>query len=276
MRTPAHTAETKGFIGERYDDDSGLQFTGARYYDPKLAMFIQPDWFEVTQPGVGTNRYSYSFNDPINLSDPNGNCVNTQCGDSGPPDDGLRDEDQIEEYYSLANRAARNGIDVTTEYDPSDVLNVVGDLSGVNGTIDAANAAMAGDVSGVATGALEIALGKVKVFKGLVKKFIGDEWGSVPGPNSTKGQGISTKAPDDGTIYVDSKGNAIPTPKGGRITGSPDGKFIQARDATGAPTGVRIDGAHSPRTHSDPRALGPHGHVPGLTNPDGTPWLPIR
>ncbi len=36
-------------------------------------MFIQPDWFEVTKPGVGTNRYAYSFNDPVNLSDPGGN-----------------------------------------------------------------------------------------------------------------------------------------------------------------------------------------------------------
>ena len=27
----------------------------------------------MTEPGVGTNRYSYSFNDPVNLSDPNGN-----------------------------------------------------------------------------------------------------------------------------------------------------------------------------------------------------------
>lgn len=37
------------------------------------AMFIQPDWFDPTQQGVGTNRYSYSFNDPINRLDPNGN-----------------------------------------------------------------------------------------------------------------------------------------------------------------------------------------------------------
>ena len=67
------TVETKGFLGERYDEDSGLQYLNARYYDPELALFIQPDWFEVTEAGVGTNRYSYSFNDPVNKLDPNGN-----------------------------------------------------------------------------------------------------------------------------------------------------------------------------------------------------------
>ena len=66
------TTETKGFIGERYDADAGLQYLNARYYDPELALFIQPDWFPVTAPGVGTNRYSYSFNDPVNLRDPGG------------------------------------------------------------------------------------------------------------------------------------------------------------------------------------------------------------
>lgn len=40
---------------------------------PSQAMFIQPDWLDPTQQGVGTNRYSYSFNDPINNHDPNGN-----------------------------------------------------------------------------------------------------------------------------------------------------------------------------------------------------------
>jgi len=37
------------------------------------AMWIQPDWFEVTEPGVGTNRYAYSGNDPVNRLDPGGN-----------------------------------------------------------------------------------------------------------------------------------------------------------------------------------------------------------
>ena len=65
--------ETKGWIGERYDEDAGLQYLNARYYDPKLGLFLQPDWFEVAKPGVGTNRYSYSVNDPVNKLDPNGN-----------------------------------------------------------------------------------------------------------------------------------------------------------------------------------------------------------
>ena len=36
-------------------------------------MFLQPDWWEVTWAGVGTNRYSYAGGDPINRLDPNGN-----------------------------------------------------------------------------------------------------------------------------------------------------------------------------------------------------------
>jgi uncharacterized protein RhaS with RHS repeats len=35
--------EDKGWIGERYDADAGLQYLNARYYDPVLGMFIQPD-----------------------------------------------------------------------------------------------------------------------------------------------------------------------------------------------------------------------------------------
>jgi hypothetical protein len=36
------------------------------------ARFISPDTMDPIIPGVGTNRYAYSDNDPINKSDPNG------------------------------------------------------------------------------------------------------------------------------------------------------------------------------------------------------------
>ena len=96
---------------------------------------------------------------------------------------------------------------------------------------------------------------------------------ALPAPRA---RGNPNPIGERGTFYVDPKGNVIPTPPGGRITGSPDGRFIQARDAAGKPTGVRIDGPHRPATHPDPRAQQPHGHVPGVTNPDGTPWLPVK
>jgi RHS repeat-associated protein len=63
--------ETKAWIGERYDADAGLQYLNARYYDPELSIFLQPDWFEVTE--AGANRYSYCGGDPINCSDSTGN-----------------------------------------------------------------------------------------------------------------------------------------------------------------------------------------------------------
>jgi RHS repeat-associated protein len=71
------TEERRGWIGERLDDGSGggpgLQFLNARYYDPEIGLFLSPDWFDVTEPGVGTNRYAYAGGNPVNAADPSGN-----------------------------------------------------------------------------------------------------------------------------------------------------------------------------------------------------------
>jgi hypothetical protein len=73
-------------------------------------------------------------------------------------------------------------------------------------------------------------------------------------------------------MVVDPKGNIIPVLKNQRLTGSPDGKWIQVRDLQGKPTGLRP----SPFSHKDLKALQPHAHVPNTINLDGTPWLPIN
>jgi RHS repeat-associated protein len=95
--------EDKGFIGERYDADAGLQYLNARYYDPKLGLFLQPDWWEVSEPGVGTNRYSYSFNDPVNLSDPGGNKLKQPEDEERDKDEDITDDESYEVAQTTSN-----------------------------------------------------------------------------------------------------------------------------------------------------------------------------
>jgi uncharacterized protein RhaS with RHS repeats len=47
-------------------------YLNARYMDPVLGRFISPDDWDTTLPGVGTNRYAYAANDPVNKADPGG------------------------------------------------------------------------------------------------------------------------------------------------------------------------------------------------------------
>ncbi|MBI4924144.1 MAG: hypothetical protein HY834_20605 [Devosia nanyangense] len=74
---PLTPVETKSWIGERTDPETGLTYLHARYYDAVLGRFLQPDWWDASEPGVGTNRYAYAGNDPINGSDRNGHNVLT-------------------------------------------------------------------------------------------------------------------------------------------------------------------------------------------------------
>ena len=62
----------KGYINERYDPETGLQYLNARYHDPLLGRFLTPDTWDPDIPGVDINRYAYAGNDPVNMSDANG------------------------------------------------------------------------------------------------------------------------------------------------------------------------------------------------------------
>ena len=107
--------ETKGRTRDRYDADAGLQYLNARYYDPALGMFLQPDWFEVTKPGVGTNRFSYSFNDPVNKFDPGGNQTNDET--MGDEFDSPSCEESGGCDYRLQNWASRIGRNLRAAWD---------------------------------------------------------------------------------------------------------------------------------------------------------------
>ncbi|MVO18120.1 hypothetical protein [Parasedimentitalea huanghaiensis] len=77
------------------------------------AMFIQPDWFEVTEPGVGTNRYSYSQNDPVNFLDPTGNQAGPGIGalyGLAVDEDGNVNMDELEAIHDAFNKGMKEGV----------------------------------------------------------------------------------------------------------------------------------------------------------------------
>jgi RHS repeat-associated protein len=65
---------SKGYVNERYDQETELAYHHARYYGGDGARFLTPDTWDPMTADVDFNRYAYAGNDPINKSDPNGHC----------------------------------------------------------------------------------------------------------------------------------------------------------------------------------------------------------
>ena len=57
------------YTGGYRDTETGLYKLGARYYDPALGRFTQPD------PTGQDPHYTYARNNPVNFVDPNGDCA---------------------------------------------------------------------------------------------------------------------------------------------------------------------------------------------------------
>ena len=64
------------YAGEYYDEETGLYYLRARYYDPTIGRFISKDSYEgdITNP-LTINLYTYCVNNPINKWDPTGHVV---------------------------------------------------------------------------------------------------------------------------------------------------------------------------------------------------------
>ena len=61
------------FTGKEMDDETGLIYYGARYYDPLLARFVSRDpWEGDLKDPQSLNKYSYVQNNPIRFIDPTG------------------------------------------------------------------------------------------------------------------------------------------------------------------------------------------------------------
>ncbi|MBD9597791.1 hypothetical protein IB270_33750 [Ensifer sp. ENS05] len=54
----------KGYIGERFDPETGLQYLNARYYDPKFGRFIPPDDTVGDRERAGVNHCDIGQSNP--------------------------------------------------------------------------------------------------------------------------------------------------------------------------------------------------------------------
>ena len=73
MRGGSQVRPAYRFTGQKEEAALGLYYYKARWYDPELRRFIQPDPIE-PEPGSpqAFNRYSYVLNNPVRYTDPSG------------------------------------------------------------------------------------------------------------------------------------------------------------------------------------------------------------
>jgi RHS repeat-associated protein len=61
------------FAGYERDSESGLDYSGMRFYNSRIGRFMTPDPVNASgETPQALNRYSYAFNDPVNVSDSRG------------------------------------------------------------------------------------------------------------------------------------------------------------------------------------------------------------
>ena len=63
------------------DDLVGRAYSDGDAVGSALGRFISRDWWDPRKPGVGTNRYAYADNDPVNRCVPNGHEFMSARGD---------------------------------------------------------------------------------------------------------------------------------------------------------------------------------------------------
>lgn len=63
------------FNAKELDEETGLYYYGARYYDPRISQFLSSDRFAKKYPNL--TPYSYCANNPINAVDVRGDSIST-------------------------------------------------------------------------------------------------------------------------------------------------------------------------------------------------------
>lgn len=99
--------DKKKFSGKEFDDDSGLYYFLARYYDPTIGRFLSED------PVPNGNFFVYCDNNPVNMVDPDGR---ESCWDYAEKIRKEKDEaaNKVGENLDTAKTVAENATSMAT------------------------------------------------------------------------------------------------------------------------------------------------------------------
>ena len=61
------------FNAKEFDEETGMYYYGARYYEPRLSLWMSTDGQQEEYPNISS--YTYSASSPVNYVDPDGNLV---------------------------------------------------------------------------------------------------------------------------------------------------------------------------------------------------------
>lgn len=100
------------YAGEMLDEETGLYYLKARYYDPKIGRFINEDTYEgqIDNP-LSLNLYTYVHNNPLKNIDPTGNYCISKDGKYSHAGDVCSSKSSIlipDKVYKQGNKAVQN------------------------------------------------------------------------------------------------------------------------------------------------------------------------
>jgi RHS repeat-associated protein len=73
QKQPNSASNTRWYTGHPHEEDTGLTYMGARWYDPAIGRFLAVDPKEFTEANPHSfNRYNYANNNPYKYIDPDG------------------------------------------------------------------------------------------------------------------------------------------------------------------------------------------------------------
>jgi RHS repeat-associated protein len=123
----------KGYINQRNDPSTGLLYLNARYLDPDLGLFTQPDTLDPLLLGVGTNRYAYAGNNPIAHKDPGGKQADIAMGNAIAEVFGELFGDNDKEHYREQYLDRQDMVVLSNRYTVEIGINLAADFTPVFG-----------------------------------------------------------------------------------------------------------------------------------------------